>query len=322
MQILKPLTIEDVGLATGNVMHMLSIDQMDFDAARFQDLKQRYPVDAGRFHRHRVHTASLKPVRQLVQILGESRKRSYRVGIPIGRYADKDFCRSNINTAGVRSHYGQTPVQLTMLPFLCFCHGLPPLVRQRARRAKSRILSSGIIATQKQLRVTNVIGHGPGIKLLNGLAEASTNGDATYAYRCRVPFLRLIMDGSGPMLKFLAVIGPARPGRGTPKLGGVPARPSSSTKGRAGGVVPKQVVARFYLGTTPSAPALVASRHFINGAATPPNLGVSRTVLLAGPITERKSAGRKQRTYRPTSLRGELSRLPIHSHLRGGRLRA
>src|SRR6266481_6706707 len=68
-----------------------------------------------------------------------------------------------------------------------------------------------------------------------------------------------------------------------PKLGGVPARPSSSTKGRAGGVVPKQVVARFYLGTTPSAAALVASRHFINGAATPPNLG------------------------------GELSRLPIHS---------
>src|SRR6266850_1545219 len=245
MQILKPLTIEDVGLATGNVMHMLSIDQMDFDAARFQDLKQRYPVDAGRFHRHRVHTASLKPVRQLVQILGESRKRSYRVGIPIGRYADKDFCRSNINTAGVRSHYGQTPVQLTMLPFLCFCHGLPPLVRQRARRAKSRILSSGIIATQKQLRVTNVIGHGPGIKLLNGLAEASTNGDATYAYRCRVPLLRLIMDGSGPMLKFLAVIGPARPGRGTPKLGGV-AAPSRNAakppKHGADGVVPSKTL--------------------------------------------------------------------------------
>src|SRR6267378_3555536 len=68
-----------------------------------------------------------------------------------------------------------------------------------------------------------------------------------------------------------------------PKLGGVPARPSSSTKGRAGGVVPKQVVARFYLGTTPSAPALVASRHFINGAATPPNLGgeFSRLTIFA-----------------------------------------
>src|SRR6266446_3762442 len=88
-----------------------------------------------------------------------------------------------------------------------------------------------------------------------------------------------------------------------PKLGGVPFARFSAN----GGVVPEE--------TTPSAPASVASRHFLYGAATPPDLGVSRTVLLAGPITERKSAGRKQRTYRPTSLRGELSRLPIHSHL-------
>src|SRR5437870_4262553 len=35
-----------------------------------------------------------------------------------------------------------------------------------------------------------VIAHGPGIKLLYGLAEASTTGDTTYAYRCRVRFLR------------------------------------------------------------------------------------------------------------------------------------
>src|SRR3989442_9000971 len=34
--------------------------------------------------------------------------------------------------------------------------------------------------------------------------------------------------------------------------------------------------------------------------------GVSRAVLLASSITERKSAARKQRTYRPTSLRGEF----------------
>src|SRR5258705_3308403 len=49
------------------------------------------------------------------------------------------------------------------------------------------------------------------------------------------------------------------------------------------------------------------------GAATPPDLGVSRTVLLAGPITARKSAGRKQRTYRPTSLKGEFKRSPANS---------
>jgi len=39
------------------------------------------------------------------------------------------------------------------------------------------------------LRVTNVIAHEPGIKLLDGLAEASTNGETTYAYRCRPQFL-------------------------------------------------------------------------------------------------------------------------------------
>jgi len=51
-------------------------------------------------------------------------------------------------------------------------------------------LSSGIIATEPLLRVTNVMAHGPGIKLLHGLAEASTNGDTTYAYRCRPRFLQ------------------------------------------------------------------------------------------------------------------------------------
>src|SRR5439155_20923917 len=42
--------------------------------------------------------------------------------------------------------------------------------------------------------------------------------------------------------------------------------------------------------------------------AQPPLLcqGVSRAVLLASSMTERKSAARKQRTYRPTSLRGEF----------------
>src|SRR5437762_8764973 len=40
-------------------------------------------------------------------------------------------------------------------------------------------------------------------------------------------------------------------------------------------------------------------------AHSPPRRGVSRAALLASSITVRKSAERKQRTYRPTSLRGE-----------------
>jgi hypothetical protein len=61
-------------------------------------------------------------------------------------------------------------------------------------------------------------------------------------------------------MKHLAFILPNSP----PKLGGVPERSE-------GGVVlmPKCFDSR----TTPSAPSLDASRHFLGGAATPPNLG-------------------------------------------------
>ncbi len=52
------------------------------------------------------------------------------------------------------------------------------------------IYQAGSSQHNQRLRVTNVIAHGPGIKLLYGLAEASTNGDTTYAYRCRVHSFR------------------------------------------------------------------------------------------------------------------------------------
>src|SRR3989441_10829238 len=58
-------------------------------------------------------------------------------------------------------------------------------------------------------------------------------------------------------------------------------------------------------GLTLRAPLSKERGHLLD--ARPPLLcqGVSRAVLLASSITERKSAARKQRTYRPTSLRGE-----------------
>jgi len=52
------------------------------------------------------------------------------------------------------------------------------------------------------------------------------------------------------MLKFLAVIGPARPGRGTPKLGGEPFARFLAN----GGVVPQA--------TTPSAPGFAGFAAF------------------------------------------------------------
>jgi hypothetical protein len=56
--------------------------------------------------------------------------------------------------------------------------------------------------------------HGPGIKLVNGLAEASTNGDTIYTYRCRARFLTPTMPGLVPS-QFLTVMPLAPPAGNT-----------------------------------------------------------------------------------------------------------
>jgi hypothetical protein len=54
---------------------------------------------------------------------------------------------------------------------------------------KIEIYQAGSSQHKLRLCVTNVVVHGPGVKLLDGLAETNTNGDATYTYRYRLPLL-------------------------------------------------------------------------------------------------------------------------------------
>src|SRR4030095_4460054 len=128
VQVLKPLAIQNIGFTSGNMVDMLSVDQMHFNAPSLQDLKQRNPVNPSRFHRHGVHVALLQPIRQLMQVFCKSRKRSYRFGIAIGWDCNKDLCRSDINTTGIRSHHRQTPIQVAMFSSL-LCHGSPPYMK-------------------------------------------------------------------------------------------------------------------------------------------------------------------------------------------------
>jgi hypothetical protein len=45
MQLLKPLAIQHIGLATRYILHMPCVDQHDFKAAGFQELIERDPID-------------------------------------------------------------------------------------------------------------------------------------------------------------------------------------------------------------------------------------------------------------------------------------
>src|SRR6185436_12017795 len=135
MQILQPLAIQNVGLAARDFMHMLSIDQMNFNAASLQDLEQRYPVHTRGLHCHRVDSALLQPVDEGVEILSKCRKRSHRFGIAIGGYGHDGLCSPHIDTSRIGSHHWQNPFYLSVLPLLLFRHRSSPCMKSATSQA-------------------------------------------------------------------------------------------------------------------------------------------------------------------------------------------
>jgi hypothetical protein len=47
VELLDPLAIEDVRLAAGDVLDVAGVDEKDLEAALFEDIIDRDPVDAG-----------------------------------------------------------------------------------------------------------------------------------------------------------------------------------------------------------------------------------------------------------------------------------
>jgi len=84
---------------------MPSVDQTDLEPAIFQNLEQRNPVHASRFHRDCLYPALLEPIGQQVQVLCKSRKRADVLSHAIRRYSYKNFRRPDINSGGVRPHH-------------------------------------------------------------------------------------------------------------------------------------------------------------------------------------------------------------------------
>ncbi|OBQ32587.1 MAG: hypothetical protein AN485_21100, partial [Anabaena sp. MDT14b] len=68
-QLLQPLAVLHVALATGHVLDLPGVHQPDLQAALLEHLVHRDPVHAGRFQRHYIHAARQQPIGQAVQIV-------------------------------------------------------------------------------------------------------------------------------------------------------------------------------------------------------------------------------------------------------------
>ena len=96
MQLLNPLTILHVTLASGHVLEMARIDQIDLQTARLQHLVDRNPIHPGRFHRHRRHLTLHQPVRQGLQVRREGAKGPHRLRVALGGHARPNLYGPNV----------------------------------------------------------------------------------------------------------------------------------------------------------------------------------------------------------------------------------
>jgi hypothetical protein len=71
VELLDPLTVEDVGLAAGDMLHTAGVDEFDVESAFFEDLEEGDPVDASRLHGDGDNSAGREPVRQGVEVGGK-----------------------------------------------------------------------------------------------------------------------------------------------------------------------------------------------------------------------------------------------------------
>lgn len=81
---------------------MPCIDEIHGKPARFENLVERYPVNARRFHCHRIHAAAHQPVRQFLQVFGETFKLPDRFIVTIRRHRHKMACRTDVDSRRIR----------------------------------------------------------------------------------------------------------------------------------------------------------------------------------------------------------------------------
>ena len=102
MQVLEPLALLHITLASGHVLDVAGVDQADLKAAILEDLKQRYPLDPGGLHGHGGDATLLEPVGQFDEIFGERAIMPHRLFIAVCGYCHVVDGGTEVDSGGVR----------------------------------------------------------------------------------------------------------------------------------------------------------------------------------------------------------------------------
>jgi hypothetical protein len=109
VQLLQPLGIVDIRLPTGDVLDVARVDQQHLEPARFENLKDRNPVDAGRLHRDRCDAHCREPIRELMEIAAEGAEGTDRLVISVARHGDHVKGRADVDAGGIWMDRGKVP---------------------------------------------------------------------------------------------------------------------------------------------------------------------------------------------------------------------
>ena len=78
MQALDPLTIEDIGFGSSwSMFGLVGIDEVDLEAATFEEFEGGDPVDASGLHGDGVDAGQLEPVGQHLEVCGAGAEGAY-----------------------------------------------------------------------------------------------------------------------------------------------------------------------------------------------------------------------------------------------------
>lgn len=146
---LDPLTVQDVTLAPGNAFDGLGADEAALEAAGFQCLKQRNPLDARGCHSDRLDATIHKPIGQRLESSGGSAKGAHALLVIAVGHTRHDLMRANVDARSVWVHLAhaleRTGVALrgsSTIALTQFAHGI---LRSRTKRgrAQSRSITCG-----------------------------------------------------------------------------------------------------------------------------------------------------------------------------------